>query len=82
MAPVRVAPTTIADLGPRASTQRPTNGPVRPLTSNETEKPSVTCVRDHPNSVSSGSMYNPNDQKETPLPNAMATTEPASIHQP
>jgi len=64
------------------SAQRPTRGPDRPLMSRETEKPPVTSARDQPNSVSSGSTYRPNDQKDTPLPRATATTEPARIHQP
>ncbi len=72
----------IANLGPRASIHLPTTGPARPPISSETEKPSDTSARDQPNSSSSGLMYSPKDQMETPLPSAIATTEPASNHQP
>jgi hypothetical protein len=72
----------IAERGPRVSIQRPISGPDAPETMNEIENPSETSVRDQPNSDSSGPMYSPNAQNETPLPTAIAATEAARIHQP
>ena len=49
---------------------------------NAVEKPSETWVRDHPNSDSSGAMYSPKAQKDTPLPTDIPATDAARIHQP
>lgn len=51
-------------------------------TSSAIENPPEISHRDHPNSCSSGSMYSPNDQNESPAASATETTEAASTHQP
>ena len=82
VAAVITDPTRITRRGPYPSIHRPTMGDSNPLTSNEIENPKLTAARDHPNSSSSGSMYSPNAQNETPLPTIIANTDPANSHHP